>query len=179
MSTLVAAAAWLASEVGEGGVFTKSDLRMQFPDVAQIDRRVRDLRACGWVIHTRREDPMLRASEMRVVKIGGTRRLTETLSSNDRRAALLRSAYACVFCGAQGGTTYPDAKHVRVVLQVIAVDGVARPFATCTRCRDTGHHLPAESSSSLGGEVEAAASLSPSDWSAACRMRLTSRLGEV
>src|SRR5262245_39376762 len=65
------AALWLASEVGEGGVFTKGQLRDAFPGVTQIDRRVRDLRREGWIINTRREDVMLELDEQRLVHIGG------------------------------------------------------------------------------------------------------------
>ncbi|MFE6467953.1 hypothetical protein ACFVGP_10670 [Streptomyces rochei] len=66
---LVRAAAWLA-ELGENKVFTKRDLREAFPDIAQIDRRVRDLRDYGWVINTSREDPDLDQNQQRFVKRG-------------------------------------------------------------------------------------------------------------
>jgi hypothetical protein len=177
MSTLAAAAAWLANQVGEGGVFTKADLRVAFPDVTQIDRRVRDLRACGWIIHTRREDPTLGASEMRVVSIGGTARVRDAVSPDVRRATLLRSAYACVFCGAQGGTTYPDAMHVRVVLQVIRPAGWEKLLACCTRCRAVGDELSIDSGAN-SANVHAAAALSSLDWAAACRLRLLHRAVE-
>ncbi|MEV6720794.1 hypothetical protein AB0M94_07715 [Streptomyces xanthochromogenes] len=66
---LVRAASWLM-ELGENKVFTKRDLREAFPDIAQIDRRVRDLRDYGWVINTSREDSELAQNEQRFVKRG-------------------------------------------------------------------------------------------------------------
>ncbi|MFC5155611.1 hypothetical protein [Streptomyces amakusaensis] len=70
MSTKVRTALWLATEVGEGSVYTKAQLREAFPDVAQIDRRVRELRGHGWVIATNRDDPGLRSHEARFVRAG-------------------------------------------------------------------------------------------------------------
>ncbi|MEE4541343.1 hypothetical protein V2S66_05105 [Streptomyces sp. V4-01] len=46
------AALWLVAEIGEGKTFTKTQLRGAFPDVASIERRVRDLREYGWQIET-------------------------------------------------------------------------------------------------------------------------------
>ncbi|MEU6401063.1 hypothetical protein ABZ867_29315 [Streptomyces cinnamoneus] len=68
--SMVRGAAWLLQEVGEGEKFTKAQLRAAFPELAQIDRRLRDLREFGWVIHTSREDPTLSQSEQRFVKKG-------------------------------------------------------------------------------------------------------------
>ncbi|MET9297445.1 hypothetical protein [Streptomyces sp. NPDC003077] len=70
MGTMVRAALWLVSEVGEGNVFTREQLRAAFPDVAQIDRRVRDLRELGWQIATNRDDALLRPHESRFVRTG-------------------------------------------------------------------------------------------------------------
>ncbi|MFF8910117.1 hypothetical protein [Streptomyces olivaceoviridis] len=70
MSSKVRTALWLATEVGEGNVYTKAQLREAFPDVAQIDRRVRELRDYGWVIATNRDDPALSSHEARFVQAG-------------------------------------------------------------------------------------------------------------
>ncbi|ARF63093.1 hypothetical protein B1H20_18155 [Streptomyces violaceoruber] len=70
MGSMVRAALWLATQVGEGNVYTKDQLRAAFPDVAQIDRRVRDLRELGWVIATNREDPQLAPNEAQFVRAG-------------------------------------------------------------------------------------------------------------
>ncbi|MFF4654878.1 hypothetical protein [Streptomyces sp. NPDC001381] len=68
--TMVRAALWLVTQVGEGNVFTREDLRAAFPEVTQIDRRVRDLRDQGWVLHTNREDPAISSGETRFVRAG-------------------------------------------------------------------------------------------------------------
>ncbi|MFB7295543.1 hypothetical protein [Streptomyces rubiginosohelvolus] len=70
MASKVRTALWLATEVGEGNVYTKAQLRQAFPDVAQIDRRVRELRDYGWVIATNRDDPALSSHEARFVRAG-------------------------------------------------------------------------------------------------------------
>ncbi|MGW6909561.1 hypothetical protein [Streptomyces sp. NPDC054940] len=70
MGSMVRAALWLVTVVGEGNVFAKKDLRAAFPDVAQIDRRMRDLRDYGWFIATNRDDALLGANECRFVKAG-------------------------------------------------------------------------------------------------------------
>src|SRR5579871_6280697 len=70
LGTMKRAALWLVDVVGEGGTFTKTQLREAFPDVAQIDRRMRDLRDYGWQIDTNREDADLGPSEQRFVERG-------------------------------------------------------------------------------------------------------------
>ncbi|MFI9026242.1 hypothetical protein [Streptomyces sp. NPDC053560] len=90
---LVRAAAWLLQEVGEGEPFTKAELRAAFPDIAQIDRRVRDLRDYGWIIDTSREDPKLSQDKQRFVKRGldvwdpEQRKLKPTASSRGLRTS--------------------------------------------------------------------------------------------
>ncbi|MFH9135051.1 hypothetical protein [Streptomyces sp. NPDC017524] len=68
--TMVRAALWLVTVVGEGGVFTREDLKAAFPGVSQIDRRVRDLRDHGWLIATNRDEAILGAHETRFVRAG-------------------------------------------------------------------------------------------------------------
>ncbi|MFE1559600.1 hypothetical protein ACFW6V_32010 [Streptomyces sp. NPDC058734] len=70
MGTKVRAALWLATEVGEGNVYTKDQLRAAFPEAAQVDRRVRELRDHGWVIDTNRDDVSLAQHEARFVQAG-------------------------------------------------------------------------------------------------------------
>ncbi|MGW5116466.1 hypothetical protein ACWEQ8_13715 [Streptomyces noursei] len=70
MGTMVRAALWLVAEVGEGNVYTKDQLQAAFPGVAQVDRRVRDLRNHGWVIATNRDDVLLAPHETRFVRAG-------------------------------------------------------------------------------------------------------------
>ncbi|MFL1901983.1 HNH endonuclease [Streptomyces tauricus] len=104
---LVLGALWLMQEVGQGNVFTKSQLRAAFPDIAQIDRRIRDLRDYGWVIDTSREDPSLDQAEQRFVKPGISvwdpeerkKRVRTAVSTATRQAVFQRAGHACELCG--------------------------------------------------------------------------------
>src|SRR3954468_17866908 len=85
-------ALWLVAAVGTGGTFTKADLRAAFPAVEQVDRRMRDLRADGWVIATYREDRSLASDELRLVRVGapvwetGYRPRSRAVPARERRA---------------------------------------------------------------------------------------------
>jgi hypothetical protein len=177
MSSLDDAAAWLKEKIGVGGIFTKEELRAAFPGVTQIDRRVRDLRKCGWVIDTRREDRSLSRAEMRVVKIGNTSRPEGEVSPAVRRKALLAAAYSCVLCGAAGGTAYPDAQHIQVALQVVDPGGGRELIVCCGRCRADAKSIASiDNSAVTSASVAVATNLSPADWAAACRARIARRL---
>lgn len=112
--TKIRVALWLAAVIGDGGTFTKADLRAAFPTVEQVDRRMRDLRTDGWVIATYREDRSLAADEHRLVSVGarvwerGYRRRAPSVTARERRAVLSRDDYACRYCGISAGETYPD-----------------------------------------------------------------------
>lgn len=84
---MVRGALWLAREIGEGHIFTKEQVRRTFPGISQIDRRIRDLRDYGWVIHTSSDDARLRIDEQRLVKIG-----VPVWDSKARRAAAPRAS---------------------------------------------------------------------------------------
>lgn len=177
MSSLDDAAAWLSENIGVDGIFTKEQLRTAFPDVTQIDRRVRDLRKCGWVIDTRREDRSLSSAEMRLVTIGDTHRPEGGVSPTDRRKALLAAAYSCVLCGAAGHTAYPDAQHVQVALQIIELSESGELIVCCGRCRADAKSITlADNGEVTSATVASAADLSPADWAAACRARIARRL---
>lgn len=70
LGSMVRVALWLMTVVGEGNKFSMEDLREAFPGVAQIARRMRDLRDYGWSITTSREDPTLSANEFRLARTG-------------------------------------------------------------------------------------------------------------
>ncbi|MFJ3716832.1 hypothetical protein [Streptomyces sp. NPDC090057] len=114
LGTMKRAALWLVQVVGEGNVFTKAQLREAFPDVAQIDRRMRDLRDFGWKIDTKREDIDLDASEQRYAQRGepvwepgrGTRPKS-AITVNQRRELLAAYNHKCGSCGAP-----PPGRHL-------------------------------------------------------------------
>jgi hypothetical protein len=141
----IRAALWLATEVGEGGKFTKSELRAAFPDYEQIDRRVRDLRPEGWEIATYREDRSLLQDELRLVAIGGAvwesnyrSKATMAISDRRRREVFLADGYSCVYCGVTAGEEYADdpLKTARLLVGRIRSTAGAAPelVTTCARC---------------------------------------------
>ncbi|MEV8548898.1 hypothetical protein AB0L04_03520 [Streptomyces glaucescens] len=150
LGTKARVALWLIQEVKENGTFTKADLRAAFPDVAQIDRRMRDLRDHGWEIATSREDPTLRQQEHRFrargadVWVPGKAKAPVHKSSitNAQRAKVLQDdGYLCRTCGVTGGETYGDGGLEQAVLNVarrpvIQADGsvVHQLVTECQRC---------------------------------------------
>jgi hypothetical protein len=138
-STMVRVARWLVAEVRQGGVFTKEQMRSAFPGVSQIDRRMRDLRDYGWVVHTNREDATLAQSELRFVQEGDSvwdprkRRELDRISGQQRREALARADYLCEVCGISGGQMYFAPPAGSAVLSVSARSATFR--VECQRCR--------------------------------------------
>lgn len=168
LSTMKRAALWLIAEVGEGLVFTKAQLRDAFPDTAQIDRRMRDLRDFGWQIDTRREDPRLEAHEQRfaeagapVWKPGAAKRQRAggaSVSAAQRREVFMRDDNICRSCGIAGGAQYSDDSYELAQLD-IARRTVAKPgggesvelVTECNRCRVGGRFLTADLGKLLAG----------------------------
>ena len=118
---------WLLQEVGVGNVFTKGDIRAAFPDASQADRRIRDLRDYGWVLHTRADDASLQLEQTRLVSVGTevwdprARRASNPnkgISSKARDAIMARDDYMCTVCGITGGEAYPDDSMQTAVLTV-------------------------------------------------------------
>jgi len=147
---MVRGALWLAREIGEGHIFTKEQVRRTFPGISQIDRRIRDLRDYGWVIHTSSDDARLRIDEQRLVKIGvpvwdsKARRAAapKSISAKERQATLAADDYQCVVCGVAGGESYPDSPSDTAVLSVSrrtvqTPDGETEDqlVTECKRCR--------------------------------------------
>jgi hypothetical protein len=143
MSCLALVGRWLASEVGEGGVFTKHQLRVAVPQFEQADRRMRDLRSYGWEIHTNRQDVTLLAHELRVAKVGqavwteGFRlRSAPRISKKDRVGALSHARFRCEYCGAGlGDTSLRTGEEIR--LDVRAVTSGLRVI-----CNECGPSVP-------------------------------------
>lgn len=148
--TMVRGALWLKQVVGEGNTFTKQQLKAVFPDATQADRRIRDLRDFGWVIHTNTQDATLSAEDQRLVRIGAAvwdkqaraaASKKKTLSEKERQETLANDEYMCRTCGITGGETYPDDPVRSAVLSVanreVAQDDgavVAMPVTQCKRC---------------------------------------------
>lgn len=123
--TKIRTALWLISDVGVGNSFTKEQHRAAFPGIAQADRRLRDLRTDGWVIHTSAEDVSLNSEEQRFVTIGAPvwergaqKKKDDVLTAKMRRATFAESGHQCQICGIAGGEPYPDAPHMSAVLSV-------------------------------------------------------------
>jgi hypothetical protein len=148
--TMVRAALWLLDEIGEGNSFTKEQVREAFPGVSQADRRIRDLRNYGWVIHTSSDDAGLNLEEQRLVSAGvpvwdpQARREVQAknISAKERQATLAHDAFQCVMCGIAGGEAYPDAPSDTAVLgisrRVVQLsDGSTdqQLITECKRCR--------------------------------------------
>jgi hypothetical protein len=136
----VRVALWLVAAVGSGGTFKKKDLRGAFPAVEQVDRRMRDLRADGWVIATYREDRSLAADELRLVSVGarvwepGYRPRSPAVPARERRAVFSRDGYACRYCGISAGETYPDDPLRTAKLSAARASAGNQLMTLCDRC---------------------------------------------
>lgn len=158
--TMVRTALWLISEVGVGEAFTKEQHRGAFPGVAQADRRMRDLRDYGWVIHTSVEDVTLKQEEQRFVAAGlpvwepGARAsvASKAISAKQRQETFAADGFQCTICGVAGGENYPDSPNETAVLSVSRreteqLDGGAyfAMVTECKRCRAGAAGAPAVS----------------------------------
>ncbi|WP_405817092.1 hypothetical protein OG241_21145 [Streptomyces sp. NBC_01390] len=172
MGSMARAALWLVQEVGEDEIFTKAELREAFPDVAQIDRRMRDLRDHDWKISTSREDPTLRQQEQRFVARGAevwipgkskAPKHKASLTAAQRAKVLDEDGYLCRTCGIAAGEAYEEGIEQAVLnvarRQVIQPGGgVAYQLVTeCKRCGVGSSGRQAD----LGRLLEQAAALSP------------------
>jgi hypothetical protein len=140
-------ALWLATDIGVGNSFTKADLRNAFPGVEQVDRRMRDLRADGWIIATAREDRSLAQDELRLQAMGGkvwepgyrSPKSSSSISDKKRREVFAADGFMCVLCGIGAGEVYPDDPLRTGKLTVARLgtggDGSPRLSTLCDRCR--------------------------------------------
>ena len=172
--TMVRTALWLITEIGLGNVFTKEQHRSAFSGIAQADRRLRDLRRYGWVIHTSKEDISLRTFEQRFVAVGvrvweeGQSRTVQSdvLSNKARRRVLADFDFQCATCGVAAGERYADAPMVSAVLSVSTLQASLRSEGTepvyvaeCARCRSGASNVEID----IPAFVERVRALSTSD----------------
>lgn len=135
----VRVALWLRDAVGVGQLFTIEDLRTAIPGVAQIDRRMRDLREFGWVIHAKSSDASLKSAERRFVKLGDeiwapgyVPEPTLRISSAETRTALLADDFMCRSCGIGSGQDRESGAAAQLVVRRLGVKLVT----VCEVCRD-------------------------------------------
>jgi len=161
LGTMRRAALWLLQVVGEGGTFTKSQLREAFPDVAQIDRRMRDLRKFGWQIDTNREDVSLDPYQQRFVRSGdrvweagkGTRPAEFAVTASQRHEVLMRDGHKCRRCGVGPGEVYAGTQvtsQLDVARRAVVLPNGKKSVhlvIECNRCRVGGRDLVVD----LGG----------------------------
>ncbi|WP_179854959.1 hypothetical protein [Paractinoplanes atraurantiacus] len=139
-------ALWLHTEVRQGGVFTKQQMRTALSTAdkeeqdEQLDRRMRDLRDEGWVISTNREDRSLALKELRLVQEGGAvwqdgyqSRKPKVPTAKERAAIFAADDYACRFCGTSAGDTYPE-DALRTAKLTLSM-GDSGLVTSCDRCR--------------------------------------------
>lgn len=150
LGSMARAALWLVTVVGEGNVFTKPALREAFPDVAQIDRRIRELRVHDWRIDTSREDPELKQQEQRFVTRGAdvwipgqskAPKHKNSLTATQRTKILQGDNYLCRTCGIAAGEEYGDGVEQAQLnvarRKVLLADGTVE-HQLVTECRRCG-----------------------------------------
>ncbi|MFG2792601.1 HNH endonuclease [Streptomyces sp. NPDC048419] len=142
IGTKVRVALWLRDVVGEGHIFTKAQLRDAFPDYAQVDRRLRDLREHGWEIETRLTRVSLKQDELFFVRAGepvwdpatrAARVARRGPSARLRRIVLERDGHACVRCGSQAGAVTLSLAYVVPISQGGTVD-TDNLITLCAKC---------------------------------------------
>ncbi|WP_432039393.1 hypothetical protein [Streptomyces cucumeris] len=147
----IRAALWLEAEVGEGNIFTKAQLRQAFPDEAQIDRRVRDLRDHGWRIDISRDDPRLKQEEQRYVSKGAevwipgqakTAKHKNSLTEAQRRKVWQNDNFLCRTCGVGVGESYDDGgielSKLNVARREVLMPDGSTEFLYVTECKRCG-----------------------------------------
>lgn len=154
---MVRGALWLVAEIGVGNIFTKQQLREAFPEISQADRRIRDLRKFGWVIHESAQDASLNSDEQRLVTVGvpvwdrSARKgvLAKGPTDKQRREALAAHDYQCAACGIAAGEAYADKPHMRATLSAVSreirsADGITSQMLACEcrRCRAGSSNEP-------------------------------------
>ncbi|MCX4423900.1 HNH endonuclease [Streptomyces mirabilis] len=124
-------AAWLWFKKNVGDTFTMRELRAALgPDIAEtsehLNRRLRELRKCDWVIPSQRNDATLAQDEYRLETKGGRlwidseRAKYEKFapSARVRRFVMDRDGSRCKICGAGVDEEYPGEPGTKVRLTI-------------------------------------------------------------
>ncbi|MDQ0748734.1 hypothetical protein QF034_002965 [Streptomyces africanus] len=173
--SMVRAALWLVTEVGENKIFTKAQLREAFPDVAQIDRRLRDLRDHGWRIDTSRDDPSLLQQEQRFVTRGAdvwipgkskTPKHKTSLTAAQRAKVLQDDNHLCRSCGIGAGEAYEDGGGIELAKLNVSRRKVFHSEGTVehqlvTECKRCGTGGGPDREVDLGAVLELVEALAP------------------
>ncbi len=142
---------WLATVVGEGGIYTVSRIRTEVVNHSQIDRRARELRQhFHWNIRNYRDEAGLKPGEHRLVEIGA--RIWEKsaaistvkrLSATTRMTVLIDDKNRCRVCGIVPGQHYTgdpvDAPAARLTVGHVRLEGGddrSNLRAECARCNE-------------------------------------------
>jgi len=150
-------AAWLNFNAKVGDIFTMRQLRAALADSAgpnthgQFDRRFRNLRKYGWIVHSSRDDANLRQDEYRMVQIGASIWLgkskyggSKPVSEKTRRQVFYRDGNRCLLCGVGSGEPYPDEPNriARLTVGHFVADSLRGPNdpanlrTECSRCNE-------------------------------------------
>ncbi|MFF7532073.1 hypothetical protein ACFZB2_23660 [Streptomyces bobili] len=190
LGSMARAALWLVTVVGEGNIFTKAALREAFPEVAQIDRRLRDLRTYGWRIDTSREDAELKQQEQRLVTRGAdvwipgqakAPKHKSSLTPAQRTKVLQGDNYLCRTCGIGVGEEYGDGveqAQLNVARRKVFLSEGQAEFQLVTECKRCGLG-GSEREVDLGAVLDMVEALSPVErltlagWMAADRRTLS------
>ncbi|MEU8881709.1 HNH endonuclease [Streptomyces hydrogenans] len=150
-TSLVKVAEFVASK-GVNGKFSKLELFEAVPDVAQADRRMRDLRPMGWKIDNYKVNPNLKPDEYLVRELGtrvdlgeaAPKTVRKNITGPKRRRILERDGHMCQVCGIRATQEFPDAPSRTAVLTIGHIIPVNRGGQNddgnlrveCQRCGD-------------------------------------------
>ena len=118
-ASLAAVRAYLR-DLGEGATFTTLQMREAIPNVNQVDRRMRELRAADpvpWVIHSSQTRSGLPTDTYLLERIGSDT-LPKKVSSRVRREVLEAAGNRCQVCGIGVGEEYAEYPGERARLQL-------------------------------------------------------------
>ncbi|MGY0463024.1 HNH endonuclease [Kitasatospora sp. cg17-2] len=154
-TSLVKVAEFVASKLG--GKFSKLELFRAVPEVAQADRRMRDLRTMGWKIDNYKINPNLKPDEYLVRELGtrvdlgeaAPKTVRKNITGPKRRRIFERDGHMCQVCGIRAGQPFSDAPERIATLTIGHLVPVNRGGqntddnlrAECQRCGDESRDI--------------------------------------